>query len=181
MVKFGVQDKVNILHNNTIRSITEFYAMSCKHHTSSCTDCMSHLYIKFSLFVCLFVRDSGKNYCTERRQTLSDYKVCLRECPPWVEIACLAVLEEISFYFQFSLAAGDHFINYCSLDFRLSNGLICCRSMIDFKLGCRYSYLPLLPAHIRQNWLGPSCCCATCHSRSPPKAGALQVKYDPNA
>ena len=69
-----------------------------------------------------------------------------------------------------------HFINYCSLDFWLSDGLIRCRSTIDLKLGRRYSsYLPLLPAHIRQNWLGPTRCCATRHSRSPPKAGALLV------
>ena len=51
-------------------------------------------------FVCLLVRDSGKNYCTERHQTLRDYKVRLRECPPQVEIARLALLEEISFYFR---------------------------------------------------------------------------------
>ena len=39
----------------------------------------------------------------------------------------------------FSFAADSHFINYHSLDFRLSDGLIRCRSAIDFKLGCRYS------------------------------------------
>ena len=126
------------------------------------------------LFVCLFVCDSGKNYCTERHQTLMDYKAGLCECPPQVEIARLAVLEEISFYFRFLFAADSHFINYCSLDFWLSNGLICCRSTIDLKLGRRYSsYLPLLPAHIRQNWLGLTRCCATRHSRS-----ALLVDYN---
>ena len=76
----------------------------------------------------------------------------------------------------FLFAADSHFINYRSLDFRVSDGLIRCRSTIDFKLGRRYSsYLSLLPAHIRQNWLGPTRCCATRHSRSPPKAGALLV------
>ena len=50
------------------------------------------------LFVCLFVRDSDKIYCTERHQTLRDYKVRLRECPAWVEITRIAVLEEISYY-----------------------------------------------------------------------------------
>ena len=79
----------------------------------------------------------------------------------------------------FLFAADGHFINYRSLDFRLLDCLIRCRSTIDFKLGRRYSsYLPLLPAHIRQNWLGPTCCCATRHSRSPMKAGALLVPYN---
>ena len=61
----------------------------------------SHLYLNNSvrLFVCLFIRDSGESYGTEHHQTLRDYKVGLRECPPWVEIARLAVLEEISIYF----------------------------------------------------------------------------------
>ena len=58
--------------------------------------------IKFvCLFVSLFVRDSGKKYCTEHHQTLRDYNVELCECPPRVEIARLAVLEEISSYFPF--------------------------------------------------------------------------------
>ena len=58
------------------------------------------------LFVCLSVRlRFGQNYCTERHQTLRDYKVGLRECPPRVEIARLAVLEEISFYFRFFILA----------------------------------------------------------------------------
>ena len=76
----------------------------------------------------------------------------------------------------FSFAADGHFINYRSLEFWLLDDLIRCRSAIDFKLGHHYSsYLPLLPAHIRQNWLGPTCCCASRHSRSLPKAGALLV------
>ena len=53
------------------------------------------------LFVCLFIHDLGENYCTERHQTLRDYKVGLCKCPPRVEIAHLAVLEEISFYVRF--------------------------------------------------------------------------------
>ena len=60
-----------------------------------------YIYNSVRLFVCLFVRDSGKTYCTERHQTLRDYKVRLRECAPQVEIARIAVLEEISFYFRF--------------------------------------------------------------------------------
>ena len=45
---------------------------------------------------------------------------------------------------------------------------------IDSKLGRRYSsFLLLLPAHMHQKWLGPTRCCATHYSRSPPLAGAL--------
>ena len=51
--------------------------------------------------VCLFVCCSGKNYCTGRHQTLRNYKVGLQKCPPQVEIARLAVLEELSFHFRF--------------------------------------------------------------------------------
>ena len=128
------------------------------------------------LFVCLFVRNSSKSYSTERHQTLRDNKVRLRECLTWVKVNRISVLEEISSILGFSFAADGHFINYRSLDFRLSEGLIRCRSTIDFKLGRRYSsYLPLLPAHIRQNCLWPTRCCATRHSRSPPKADALLV------
>ena len=35
------------------------------------------------------------------------------------------------FISSFSFVADGHFINYCSLDFRLSDGLIRCRSTID--------------------------------------------------
>ena len=94
----------------------------------------------------------------------------------WLKSAVLQFLKRYPSISRFSFAADGHFINYCSLDFWLLDGLIRCRSAMDFKLGRRYSsYLPLLPAHIRQNWLGPTRCCATRHSRSPPKAGALLV------
>ena len=70
-------------------------------------------------FVCLFVRDSGKTYCIGRHQTLRDYKVGLQKCPPRVETVHLAVLEEISFNFQFFVRV--------SLDFQLSGSLRRCR------------------------------------------------------
>ena len=54
-----------------------------------------------------------------------------------------------------SLVADGQLINYSSLDFGLLDGLIHCRSTINFKLGRRYSsYLPLLPAHIRKKLAG---------------------------
>ena len=91
-----------------------------------------------------------------------------------LKLPVLQFLKRYPTIFGFSFAADGHFINYCSLDFRLSDGLIHCRSTIDFELGRGYSrYLPLLLAHIRQNWLGSTRCCATSHGRSPPKAGTL--------
>ena len=67
------------------------------------------------LFVCLFVRDSGKTYCTGCHQTARDYKVGLQKCSPRVEIARLAVFEEHSYISAFSFAADGHFISYHSL------------------------------------------------------------------
>ena len=55
----------------------------------------NHFHRHLIQFVCLFVRDSGKNYLTGRHQTLRDYKVGLWKCPPQVEIDRLAVLEEL--------------------------------------------------------------------------------------
>ena len=60
-----------------------------------------YIYNSVRFLVCLFIHDSGKNYCTRHHQTLRDYEVGLQKCPPWVEIAHLAVLEEISFHFRF--------------------------------------------------------------------------------
>ena len=51
----------------------------------------------------LFVRDSGKNYCTGRHQTLRDYEVCVGKCPPRVKIDCLTVHVERTYDFQFFL------------------------------------------------------------------------------
>ena len=69
-----------------------------------------------------------------------------------------------------------HFINYRSLDFRLSYGLLRCHPTIKFKLGRHYSsYPPLLTAQFLRISLGPTHCCATRLGRSPPKAGAMLV------
>ena len=129
--------------------------------------------------VCLFIRDSGRNYCTGRHQTLRNYEVGLQKCPPQVEIVSLAVLEEMSFNIRFfSFAADGHFINYSSIDFWLSGGVIRCRLAIKFKLSCCYSSYPLLlTAKILQINLGQTRCCMTRQSRSPTKAGALLVFY----
>ena len=75
-----------------------FYEASC---TESNQIYYGLIYNPVRLFVCLFVRDSGKNHCTGRFQTLRDYKVGLQKCPPRVKIIRLAVLEEISFNFWF--------------------------------------------------------------------------------
>ena len=89
------------------------------------------IYNSVSLFVCLFIRNSGRNYWTGRHQTLRDYNVGRQKCPPGVEIARLAVLEVIFFNFRFSFVTDCHFINYRSLDFRISDGLIRCRPQLN--------------------------------------------------
>ena len=132
-------------------------------HQQSNRECEAHQWISIYIiqFVCLFVCDSGKSYCTGRHQTLRDYKVGLQKCPPQVEIARLAVLEELSFHFQFSFAADGQFINYHSLTsgYWAVRSLIRCHPTIEFKLGCCYSsYPPLLTAQILQISLGPTWC-----------------------
>ena len=56
-----------------------------------------------------------------------------------LKLPVLQFLKRYTSISGFLFAADDHFINYWSLDFRLSVGLIRCRSTIDFKLGRRYS------------------------------------------
>ena len=138
-----------------------------------------YIYNSVCLFVCLFVRSFAI-----RAKTTAQNATKLSGIIKWGSASVLHGLKSPVLQFLkrypsisgFLFAAGGHFINYYSLDFWLSDGLIRCRSTINFKLGRRYSsYLPLLPAHIRQNWLGPTRCCATRHSRSPAKAGALLV------
>ena len=58
----------------------------------------------------MFVRDSGKNYCTERHQTLRDYGVRFRECPPRVKIVRLTVRVEKTFDFRFFFRGGWPFL-----------------------------------------------------------------------
>ena len=80
----------------------------------------------------------------------------LQKCPPWVKIARLTVLEEISFNFQFSFMADVHFSNYYSLDFRLLGSLIRRRPAIELIFDHRYSSYPsLLTAQFLQISLGP--------------------------
>ena len=52
-----------------------------------------NIYNSACLFVCSFA--------IRVKTTGQDYKVGLQKCPPWVEIARLAVLEELSIKFCF--------------------------------------------------------------------------------
>ena len=140
------------------------------------------IYIDIIQFVCLFVCSfaiRAKTIAQNATKLSGIIKLGSVSVLHGLKLPVLQFLKRYPPISGFLFAAGGHFINYRSIDFRLSDGLIRCRSTIDFKLGRRYSsYLPLLPADIRQNWLGPTRCCATRHSRSPPKAGALLVYID---
>ena len=83
-------------------------------------------------FVCLFVRDSGKNHCTGRRQTLTDYEVRFGKCPPRVKIAHLTVHEE-NRRFPVFLSWLMAIFNYRPSDFWLSGDSIGCHPTIKFK------------------------------------------------
>ena len=60
-------------------------------------------YLYIIQFVCLFVRDLGKNYCTGCHQTLRDYEVQFRKCPPRVKIDRLTVHVQRTFDSRFFL------------------------------------------------------------------------------
>ena len=138
-----------------------------------------YIYNSVRLFVCLFVCSfaiRAKTTAQNATKRSGIIKWGSTSVLHGTKSPILQFLKRYPSISSFSFAADGHFINYRSLDFRLSDGLIHCCLTIDFKLGRRYSsYLLLLPAHIHQNWLGPTRCCATRHSRSPPKAGALLV------
>ena len=78
---------------------------------SICMNCMNCRYVylctryiyTYNSVCLLFVRDSGKNYCTGRHQTLRDYEVQFGKCPPRVKIDHLTVHVERTFDFQFFL------------------------------------------------------------------------------
>ena len=90
-----------------------------------------YLSIYIIQFVCLFVCDSGKNYCTGRRQTVRDYELQFRKCPSWVKIDCLTVHAEKLRYPVF-LSRLMAMFNYCPSDRRLSGDSIGCRPTIKF-------------------------------------------------
>ena len=89
-----------------------------------------NLLIYNSVRLKLFVRDSGKNYCTGRRQTLKDYKV---QCLPRVKIDRLTVHEENRRFPVFPSRMMAIF-NYRPSDFWLSDDSVGCRLTIKFKL-----------------------------------------------
>ena len=152
-------------------TINDSYAMSylymIHHYRQMQLSLAVYIYIYNSvrLFVCLFVCSFAI-----RAKTTAQNVTKLSGFIKWGSASVLhglksPVLQFLKRYpsiFGFSFAADGHFLNYRSLDFRLSDGLIRCRSTIDFKLGRRYSSYQ----HIRQNWLGPTLCCATRHSRA---------------
>ena len=86
------------------------------------------IYIYIIQFICLFVHNSGQNYCTGCHQTLRDYGVRLGKCPPWVEIDHLTVYVERAFDFQFNFSFTA---DYRPSDFQLSGNSIGCHPTID--------------------------------------------------